>query len=287
MIIWIASYPKSGNTWVRSLLSQYYFSKDESFDFSVLKNIPNFNVGDFITKKEILKEPMDIPKLWLKIQKYLSLKYKKNLFFKTHHANLSMNDFNFTSKDYCAGCVYIVRDPRNVITSLKNFENKSYKEILDAMTDERTHLKGTDYFKNKFGFDAFEIIGSWSINYTSWVHNKLGIPVCTIRYEDLLDNTLEEFEKIFNFIKNINNTKNVFFNRERAIKILEETSFEKLRKKEKNEGFNENSTRPKNVNTQFFNMGKENDWKKILPDEIKKKIEETFKKEMKELKYLN
>jgi hypothetical protein len=247
MIIWIASYPKSGNTWVRSLLSQYYFSKDESFDFSVLKNIPNFNVGDFITKKEILKEPMDIPKLWLKIQKYLSLKYKKNLFFKTHHANLSMNNFNFTSKDYCAGCVYIVRDPRNVITSLKNFENKSYKEILDAMTDERTHLKGTDYFKN----------------------------------------TLGEFEKIFNFIKNINNTKNVFFNRERAIKILEETSFEKLRKKEKNEGFNENSTRPKNVNTQFFNMGKENDWKKILPDEIKKKIEETFKKEMKELKYLN
>ena len=287
MIIWIASYPKSGNTWVRSLLSQYYFSKNENFDFSVLKNIPNFNVGDFITKKELLKEPMDIPKLWLKIQKYLSLRYKKNLFFKTHHANLSMNGFNFTSKDYCAGCIYIVRDPRNVITSLKNFENKSYEKILDAMTDERTHLKGTSYFKNKFGFDSFEIIGSWSINYTSWIHNKLGIPVCLVKYENLLNNTLEEFEKIFNFIKYINNTKNILFNKEKAFKILEETSFEELKKKEQKEGFNENSSRPKNVTTQFFNMGKENDWKKILPDKIKKEIEEIFNKEMKELKYLD
>ena len=47
MIIWIASYPKSGNTWLRSLISSYYFSKDK-FNLSDLKTIPNFSVNDFI-----------------------------------------------------------------------------------------------------------------------------------------------------------------------------------------------------------------------------------------------
>ena len=79
MIIWIASYPKSGNTWVRSLLGHYYFSKNAELDFSVLRNIPNFSVGDFISDKNLLKKPMDIPQMWLKTQKYLSIKYKKNL----------------------------------------------------------------------------------------------------------------------------------------------------------------------------------------------------------------
>jgi hypothetical protein len=286
MIIWIASYPKSGNTWVRSLLGHYYFSKNAELDFSVLRNIPNFSVGDFINDKKLLKEPMDIPKLWLKIQKYLSIKYKKNLFFKTHQANLSVNGFNFTSKDFCAGCIYIIRDPRNVVTSYKNFENRTYEDVLNIMTDKNSFLAGTDYFKKKFGFNGFEIIGSWSENYNSWVHNRLGIPVCLVKYEDLLHNTIAEFEKIFNFIKKINKTENIIFNRKRAIKIIEETSFEKLKNNEKSGKFTENSSRPKNVKTNFFNMGKKNDWRKILPEEIKEKIERIFKKEMKELKYL-
>ena len=51
MIIWIASYPKSGNTWVRALIAHYFFSKDKKFYFEILKNIPNFNVSDFISEK--------------------------------------------------------------------------------------------------------------------------------------------------------------------------------------------------------------------------------------------
>ena len=286
MIIWIASYPKSGNTWVRSLLGHYYFSENAELDFSVLRNIPNFSVGDFISDKNLLKKPMDIPQMWLKTQKYLSIKYKKNLFFKTHNANVSLNGFNFTSKDFCVGCIYIIRDPRNVITSYKNFENRTYEDILNIMTDKNSHLTSNDYFKKKFGFNGFEIIGSWSENYKSWVHNRLGIPICLIKYEDLLKNTIGEFEKIFNFVKKINKTKNVLFNKEKAAKIIKETSFENLRKNEELGKFTENSSRPENIKTNFFNMGKKNDWKKILPIEIKEKIERIFEKEMKELKYL-
>ena len=55
MIIWIASYPKSGNTWVRALLSYYFFSKKKILNFDILKhNIPNFNIGDFVSENKNL-----------------------------------------------------------------------------------------------------------------------------------------------------------------------------------------------------------------------------------------
>ena len=75
MIIWIASYPKSGNTWVRSLISSYYFSKDE-FNFSYLKNIPNFSIDNFISKDVNIKNNLDVAKQWLNVQKIINNNYK-------------------------------------------------------------------------------------------------------------------------------------------------------------------------------------------------------------------
>ena len=57
-IIWIASYPKSGNTWVRSFLSSYYCTSDGSFNFDLLKNIPTFEsdiFSTYISKEEAAK----------------------------------------------------------------------------------------------------------------------------------------------------------------------------------------------------------------------------------------
>jgi len=59
MIIWIASYPKSGNTWVRALLSYYFFSKEKNFNFDILKHIPNFNIGDFVSKNTKFPSNLD------------------------------------------------------------------------------------------------------------------------------------------------------------------------------------------------------------------------------------
>ena len=68
MIIWIASYPKSGNTWLRSLISSYYFSKDK-FNLSDLKTIPNFSVNDFINDNLIIQNGVDVAKQWLNVQR--------------------------------------------------------------------------------------------------------------------------------------------------------------------------------------------------------------------------
>ena len=60
MIIWVSSYPKSGNTWVRTFISTYYLSENEKFNFSMLKNIRQFPHEKFFEKKR-MKELIVIP----------------------------------------------------------------------------------------------------------------------------------------------------------------------------------------------------------------------------------
>lgn len=277
MIIWIASYPKSGNTWLRSLISSYYFSKDK-FNLSDLKKIPNFSVSDFINDSLLLQNGVDVAKQWLNVQREINKNYKKTLFFKTHNASVAINKNLFTDSDNTAGCIYVVRDPRNIITSYKNFEKKTYEEILNHMKNKEAFL----FSEKKTGFKSFEFIGSWADNYNSWFHNKLGIPICLIKYEDLVKDTLGELRKIIDFIANVQNIKNYSFNSEKAERGISDSSFENLSKMEQDGGFNE-----ARYDQKFFNMGEKNNWQKLLPVSIKENIEKSFYIEMKELNYLN
>jgi hypothetical protein len=282
MIIWIASYPKSGNTWVRALIAHYFFSKDEKFSFNILKHIPNFNVSDFISEKTPLKSNNDIIKNWLPSQRFINQKFKRNLLFKTHNACIEVDGNKFTNKEVTSGCIYIVRDPRNVLSSYKNFEQKTYEEITKNMFDEKGYLLSNETTFKKFGIKGTELITSWSKHYNSWVHNKYDIPICLIKYENLLKNTSKEFIKIFNFLKKINKEKNINVDNDRLENTIKETSFENLKQLEDSKGFSERQKR--NVN--FFNLGKANEWELIVPKEISLKIEEKFAKEMTELNYI-
>ncbi|MDA7767903.1 sulfotransferase domain-containing protein [Candidatus Pelagibacter sp.] len=277
MVIWIASYPKSGNTWLRSLVTSYYFSKDK-FSLSDLKKIPTFSVSDFINDSLLLQNGVDVAKQWLNVQREINKNYKKTLFFKTHNACVAINKNLFTDSDNTAGCIYVVRDPRNIITSYKNFEKKTYEEILNHMKNKEAFL----FSERKTGFKNFEFIGSWADNYNSWFHNKLGIPICLIKYEDLVRDTLGELRKIIDFIASVQNIKNYSFNNEKAEKGVSDSSFENLSKMERDRGFNE-----ARYDQKFFSMGGKNKWQTLLPVSIKENIEQSFYSEMKELNYLN
>tara|TARA_A100001015_G_scaffold290630_1_gene363903 strand:- start:391 stop:1242 length:852 start_codon:yes stop_codon:yes gene_type:complete len=282
MIVWIASYPKSGNTWVRALISHYFFSKDKKFSFDLLKHIPNFNVGDFISEKTPLKSNEDIIKNWLPAQRFINQKFKRNLLFKTHNACIKIDENEFTNKEVTAGCIYIVRDPRNVITSYKNFEKQTYENIAKNMFDNKGYLLSNESTLKRFGIKGIEIISSWCENYNSWVHNKHRIPVCLIKYENLSSNPFNEFRKIFEFLKEINKEKITQIDEERLRNTITETSFENLRFLEKKNGFSEKQNR----NVSFFNQGKENNWRKVLPEKLLLKINKRFSREMRELGYL-
>ncbi len=281
MIFWIASYPKSGNTWLRALLSSYFYSKDGIFNQGLLKNIAQFpekrHFSDFKYDSKIVT---DTSKFWIKAQEKINQNNKIN-FFKTHNILGSINNNNFTNKKNTAGAVYVVRDPRNVLTSLQNHYELTKDEALEFMLSEKKYIH--DYHL-KDDFSDFQFISSWEKNYKSWVNQKI-FPVKLIRYEDLNVKTLDILKEIIEFIENIMKEKNEF-NYLKAQNSVKSTNFEKMRNIEKNDGFLE-SVLSKNDTKKipFFHLGPKNDWKSMFNKNYQEKLNSIFENDLKELNY--
>ena len=138
MIIWLSSYPKNGNTWIRSLISAYYYSNDGLFlgdqslrnieQFPTKKNLEGFNFNP--------NKPGDSARFWVPAQEKINMD-KKVRFFKTHNALVKLGQNDFTNVKNSLGGIYIVRDPRNVIDSMARHFQINHSEALIAMQDEK------------------------------------------------------------------------------------------------------------------------------------------------------
>ena len=282
MILWIASYPKSGNTWLRALLSTYYYTSDGIFsDDKILNNIGQFPEKKYFTNfKYDPTLPGDTSKLWIEAQNKINFD-KKIKFFKTHNALVKLGVNQFTDKKNSVGCVYIVRDPRNVISSLSNHFEMDFEDSLNFMIDQKKFTY--DFFK-KNDYSDFQFISSWENNYKSWKENKI-IPVKIVKYEDLVKQTYYVFKDIINFISKLTNNQNRF-NKQKAQNSVKSTSFEKLKKYEENKGFAESlisKTNKKKI--PFFHLGPNNNWKNNFDQDFQNKLNKTFKENLKELGY--
>jgi hypothetical protein len=284
MIFWIASYPKSGNTWLRILLASYFYTKDGIYDEIVLKNIDQFPQKKFFDSFNFDQNiPTDTIKFWIKAQEKIN--YDKKLkFLKTHNAFGKLNNFDFTNTENSIGCIYIVRDPRNVITSLKNFYEMNDDQAFKWITNKNQYIYDVHKFKT-IGFSNFQFISSWDTNFESWKIQKQ-IPIKIIRYEDLLNETYAIFNDVINFIHKTTNSEEKIF-KNKIKNAVSSSLFSKLKEKEKKEGFSE-APKSKLLNSKipFFNLGPNNNWKKILSENLKDKLNITFKKKLKELSYL-
>ena len=283
MIFWIASYPKNGNTWLRSLLSAYYFTKDGNFiNDKILKNIPQFPEKKYFDKFNYdEKITVSTTKFWIKAQEQIN-KEKKIKFFKTHNINGSIDNNEFTNKNNSIGAVYIIRDPRNVITSIMNHFEMSNEDALNFMLNEKKFTY--DYFK-KNDYSDFQFISSWEKNYKSWINNK-DFPVKLVKYEDLINQTFFVVKDLINFINKICKLDQNF-DKIKAQQAINSTSFEKLKKIEKNYGFSESikSKNQDNDKIPFFHLGPNNNWKKMFDTNFADKLNEIFKESLRELGY--
>ena len=134
MIVWISSYPKSGNTWIRTFISTYYLSSNDKFDFKMLKNIRQFPHEKFFNKK--IKDINSAINNWDLAQKNINLK-NELIFLKTHAALVKINNIPFTNNKNTLGAIYVVRDPRNIVTSLSNHYQLTFDESLEFMTNKK------------------------------------------------------------------------------------------------------------------------------------------------------
>lgn len=292
MIIWIASYPKSGNTWVRTIVNQI-IKNDIKNNEDVLDSISDIrmypNRGDMsgvpklqFKKKYSLEEMRSAIKYsiknWKISQERINNK-KKLTILKTHNMfckfTIDNKEYSFTDLKNTIGVIHVVRDPRNIATSVKNhFSHNSYDETIKMLYDENcwTGIKNNG---------APQFLSSWKNNYNSWKSfpkNNL-----LIRYEDLIKNPQKEIKKL---IKYLSSFYKIEVQSNLIEKIIRNTSFENLSYLEKNGKFKENSLGKNNEKKTFFLLGPKNDWKKILKKEQSDEIAINFRNEMRELKYL-
>ena len=270
--IFLASYPKSGNTWMRSIIGNLY-NFDKEFSLKILKSIPLLSIKKNFDKFEnkIYSDNNVLHFDWvsqniIECQKILNNKSNHLNIFKTH----SVRHKKFTNETVNAGFIYIIRDPRDVVVSFKNFSGKSIDKIIDELLFEKTNIINTN--------GAQELLSTWELNVLSWL-NYTTVPRLIIRYEDLKLNIKEIVIKVIDFL---NNTHRIKLNLTDADidQIIENSNFNNLKKIEDKYGFDESSK-----HSSFFRTGTSNQWKDILSKTQLRLIENNLQTLMRQFNY--
>ena len=279
-IFWILSYPKSGNTLVRAIISALFFSKNGKFQLDQLKHTSQFerrdrvNLINKINKEEFLNldQLKILSKYWLTLQKKENMKIDKGFgFIKSHSSYVSMFNNWFTTLNNTAGYIYVIRDPRDVAISWSKHANLSYDDSISFMLNfnsciewAQTNSELPDNIKPK------TFLSSWDEHVLSWTENSLDVPKLVLKYEDLVYKK-EEVVKII--VKFFEKNFKIKFNSidEKIVNIVESTSFEKLKSQENEYGFAEASSGA------FFRKGEKNQWKNELNVEQIARLENKFR----------
>ena len=238
MFIWLASYPKSGNTLVRSMLAAYFFSDDGEYNFDLIKNIKQFPVNALFQRMGIdIQNEEEVIKNYIKVQASFN---KKNSvqFLKTHSYLFNINNHAFTDLKNSLGAVYIVRDPRNVVSSLANHMGSSSEESADILINS---FKFGNIFSDQIAEQTTLYLGTWNGNYNSWKSFKNEGRYLLIKYEDLIKDRDFTFRKILKFIYKLQGAK-FKIDQKKFQNTIETTDFDRMKSMEKEKGFFEAKT---------------------------------------------
>jgi hypothetical protein len=279
MFIWLASYPKSGNTLVRSLLSSYFFSKDGIFNFEIIKNIKQFPTKEVFLKNGVeINNEKEVIRSYLKVQESINLKSSIQ-FLKTHSYLFNIENNPFTKLEYSLGVIYIVRDPRNVVLSVSNHNSQSHEKSTEDLIAGRQ-------IRNKLKEDIIVYPGTWGGNYNSWKSFKPVNKYLLIHYEDLIKEKDKTFNEILKFIHNLKKVEFVL-DKKKFKNVLDSTDFQRVQKLEIQTGFEESALNKKTgKKVKFFNLGTKTNWQSSLEPKLQNQIQKAFEKEMKELGYI-
>ena len=274
-IVWIASYPKSGNTWVRLFLDAYFLADLNIND--VLTSVSDDRAGLYATGAQMRPEAMPIelqhltrPMAMLRlVTKYNESNHGIPLYVKTHHANMLANGVEMLQFALTKATIFIVRDPRDVVPSFAKHMGCDIDQAIEWMGDKYKTLASTEGCMSDF-------ISSWDANTLSYLNGDTH-NVRTFRYEDMRSDPVKSFTEILRHSGVDPDPLRV----RQALKLVE---LDKLRDQEKTDGFMESSIHAKN---EFFGKGEVGGWKDKLSDLQKYRIEKEFGRTMKRLGYIS
>ncbi|MDE1884055.1 MAG: sulfotransferase domain-containing protein [Rhodospirillales bacterium] len=246
-LVWLASYPKSGNTWVRAFLHNYIVNADTPHS---INSLVDFSVAEcaaafFGTPEEVM-DPYTVQAKRPEVHAELTRLHDDLVFVKTHNANLSVHGVSLCTPGVTAGAIYIVRDPRDVALSYAAFTGKDVDEIIDFM--------GNDGAANASdGVQVFELLSSWSSHALSWVAAPRRL---LVRYEDLLADPVRGFGRVIRFLGAADATPEP----ERLHRAIAFSRFDTLADQEAREGYQASGARC----GKFFRSGKAGGWREKL-----------------------
>jgi len=237
-IVWIASHPKSGNTWMRSILQCATHGSVSINEIGDL--IPSFNgCVERVAYDRRLHSIDDPADLWVDTQKWIS-SLGGNRVIKTHNMCGTFGGAQHPLPELTHSAIHIVRDPRDVAVSYANHYGHNLRDaaMMLQYKDNVAHEEGHAFRK--------AMLGSWQMNVTSWL--EAPFPVLTLRYEDMLETPHETIGKVMGFLKMRPAVE--------IDEIVRLTSFKKLSRMERSVGFVERSRNQ----SRFFNKGIAGQW---------------------------
>jgi hypothetical protein len=265
MFRWLASYPKSGNTWVRLAVHAY---RTGSADINRMGNISDTCRAAWqaasLQPLEKITEGMALmvrPAAMLNLQKIIaSIPYERPL-IKTHAANVCVCDISQIPTPITYGAVHIVRDPRDVVVSWAHHFDVTYDQAIYSLNDPGNATSPDN---------MLQVITSWSNHTATWqqAHNAK-----TWRYEDMLADPRTAFRQIIEHIDDE-------VDEDRLQTALEMTSLDALKAAESEKGFAEAK------NGAFFRSGKVGGYKDVLTGKQISRIERAHGDKMREFGYL-
>lgn len=253
-ITWIASYPKSGNTWVRAIVDRIVHP-ERTFDINALgKTAPSFSrlVQEFVSANDLklsASAPGEVRRYWTPVQRRICETAGRQAFLKTHNVAARFDSGPFPDPGSTASAIYIVRDPRDVALSYAyHYKYSLGLAVIALCTSSAFNVKQQDLGKT-------ELLMSWGEHVYGWTSLK-SCPLLVLRYEDLLANPADGVRAIGKFLDRPLST-------EQVDAIVAATSFAQLKGQEKARGFNE-SVRSEG----FFRAGTSGQWREIKDQSV-------------------